>query len=89
MEKSSVLRGFAIVVADRGFVYVGEVEHDGEWCVITDAQNIRRWGTSRGLGELAKSGPQENTKLDPVGIVRVPAHAVMHLIDTEKELWSH
>lgn len=87
MEKKTVLSGFGIVVADRGFVYVGHLEHDGEWCIITAAQNIRRWGTKRGLGELAKSGPTTDTVLDPVGTVRVPAHAVMHIIDSEATQW--
>lgn len=48
MEHKSVLSGTAIVVLDRGFVYVGQVTIDGDWCVITDAQNVRRWGTTRG-----------------------------------------
>lgn len=29
MEKKNVLSGFSIVVLDRGFVYVGDVTHDG------------------------------------------------------------
>jgi hypothetical protein len=88
VEQTSVLKGFAIVVADRGFVYVGEVEHDGNWCVVKNAQNIRRWGTTRGLGELAGSGPTENTKIDPTGTVRIPASSVVSLIDTRAELWT-
>ena len=47
MEQQQVLTGFAIVVADRGFVYVGDVSHDGNWCVVSNARNIRRWGTTR------------------------------------------
>lgn len=88
METQEILRGFAIVVVDRGFIYIGDVEHDGTWCVITHAQNIRRWGTSEGLGELANNGPLENTKLDRVGTVRVPARAVISIIDTEKSKWN-
>jgi len=87
MEKMSVLKGFAIVVVDRGFVYVGDVEHDGVWCVIRDAKNIRRWKTTKGLGELA-NGPLPETVLDNTGTVRVPAHAVIHMIDAEKTRWT-
>jgi len=87
MESKSVLKGFAIVVADNGFVYVGEVEHDGTWCVITRAKNIRYWGTKNGLGQLALEGPQQDTKLDVIGTVRVPSHAVIHIIDTNQKLW--
>ena len=88
METKSVMTGFAIVVLDRGFVYVGNVTHDGEWCVISNAKNIRLWGTTRGLGELAQNGPLQNTKLDPVGTVRAPAKSIIHLIDTEEVKWT-
>lgn len=87
MEKTTVLKGFAIAVLDRGFVYVGKVEHDGEWCVITDARNVRYWGTERGLGQLALEGPTDKTRLDVVGTVRAPAKAVISIIDTEAKLW--
>lgn len=77
-----------IVVVDRGFVYVGLVALETDWCVIREARNIRYWGTTRGLGQLALEGPQPNTRLDPVGTVRVPMRAVISLIDTEVRLWS-
>lgn len=68
-----------IVVLDRGFVYVGEVSDEGENIRISNAQNIRRWGTTRGLGELV-NGPVANTILDPVGTVIAPKRAVIHYI---------
>lgn len=88
METATVMRGFGIVVLDRGFVYVGSIEHDGEWCVIKDARNIRYWGTERGLGQLALEGPTDKTRLDAVGTVRAPARAVISVIDTEASRWS-
>ena len=72
MKESTVLEGFAIVVLDRGFVYVGDVRMDDRFCVISGARNIRRWGTTRGLGELALDGPLQHTVLDAVGTVRAP-----------------
>ena len=88
MEKQCVLRGKAIVVVDRGFVYVGDVEIAGDWCNVTQAKNIRFWGTTEGLGELALKGPQKDTKLDMVGIVRIPMRSVISVIDTSGELWK-
>ena len=88
MEKKCVLTGFAIVVLDRGFVYVGETTVNGEWCVIKDAKNIRVWGTTKGLGELATDGPTKKTVLDVAGTVRAPLRAVIHVIDTEAGKWS-
>jgi hypothetical protein len=87
MEKKTVLTGFAIVVCDRGFVYVGQITHDGEFAVIEGARNIRFWGTTAGLGELALNGPTSKTKFDLVGIVRVPARAIINIIDTEATKW--
>lgn len=79
--------GLQIAVLDRGFVYIGRVVTDGEWCHISGAWNIRRWGTTRGLGELV-DGPTLNTELDRVGDVRVPFHALQHLIAVKGEKWT-
>lgn len=68
-----------IVVLDRGFVYVGEVKDAGDNLEITNAKNIRRWGTTKGLGELV-NGPTHNTVLDDVGTVLAPKRAVIHSI---------
>jgi hypothetical protein len=88
MKKTEILEGYAIAIVDRGFIYVGQVRHDGEWCVIENARNIRYWGTVDGLGELALKGPNTKTKLDLVGTVRIPAHALLHLLDTEAAKWN-
>ena len=87
MEKKQVLEGFAIVVADRGFVYVGDVKSDEQFCVVENARNIRRWGTTKGLGQLALEGPTSDTVLDAVGTVRIPSRAVISIIDSEAAKW--
>ena len=87
MEKKCVLQGLAIVVLDRGFVYIGKVTIEGDWCVIENAKNIRAWGTTKGLGELV-SGPTSSTKLDQVGTVRAPMRAVISVIDVDGAKWK-
>ena len=87
MEEKKVLVGFAVVVVDRGFVYVGDTVCDADWCIITNAKNIRVWGTTNGLGELALNGPTTHTKLDPITTVRIPMRAVISVIDTEASKW--
>jgi hypothetical protein len=87
METKQVLSGFAIVVVDRGYVYVGDVEMDELFAIIKNARNVRYWGTERGLGQLALEGPTEKTKLDNVGTVRIPARAIISVIDTEAIKW--
>jgi hypothetical protein len=77
----------AIVVADRGFVYVGKVDIDDQWCVVTGAKNIRYWGTTKGLGELV-NGPLKDTKLDDVGVVRIPMRAVISVIEVNGDKWK-
>ena len=87
MEHKCVLTGTAIVVLDRGFVYVGRVTVDGDWCLIADAKNVRVWGTTKGLGELI-NGPTKDTKLDTAGNVRAPLRAVISIIDAKDEAWN-
>jgi hypothetical protein len=88
MKEKCILSGFGIAVLDRSFVYVGNIEISDDWCVITNAKNIRYWGTTKGLGQLALEGPTEKTKLDDAGTVRVPKKALIHLIDSEASKWN-
>lgn len=64
----------AIVVADRGWVFVGEVADVESNVVITHAKCIRRWGTTAGLGQL-RSGRTKQTILDDAGTVVIPKRA--------------
>lgn len=90
-DKAGPATPHRIVVADRGWVFVGATdESDDGSLVITNARCIRWWGTDEkrpGLGYLAANGPTEKTKLDPTGTVRVPAHSVIATIDTLAEKW--
>lgn len=71
--------GQNIVVLDRGFIYVGNVVIDGDFAIISEAKNIRYWGTKKGLGELT-NGPLSETKLDEVGLIKAPMRAVIHFV---------
>lgn len=87
-SRAYVDHGIQLVILDRGFVYVGDVKTNREWCVIADAKNVRRWGTTQGLGELAAKGPLSDTQLDDTGIVRAPMGAVIALIACNKRKWK-
>lgn len=70
VQKSSV--AFApttkqIVILDRGWVVVGDVAKNGNELNITNCSVIRVWGTDKGLGQLALTGPTSKTILDPCG----------------------
>ncbi len=58
-----------IVVCDRGFVLAGVVRPGPNPLTIEidRCQCVRRWGTTGGLGQLAREGPTSNTKLDHEG----------------------
>ena len=59
-----------IIVADRGWVFIGDCEDMPDGTVtIRDAKNIRKWGTSKGLGQLC-TGPTSETIADMAGTVR-------------------
>jgi len=77
--KPDINHGQNIVVLDRGFVYVGNVMESGDYLTISNAKNIRYWGTTKGLGELV-NGPLKETKLDEIGTVKAPLRAVIHLV---------
>lgn len=82
------IEGKQIVILDRGFVYVGDVSVDDDLVTIAAAQNVRRWGTTQGLGELAAKGPLKATALDPAGLVRAPMRAVIAFIACEASSWA-
>lgn len=88
-QNAAAIDGKQIVVLDRGFVYVGDVRQAGDFIVIENAKNVRRWGTTKGLGELAANGPLPNTKLDDAGTVRAPLRALISLIACEASAWAN
>ena len=59
-----------IIVGDNGWVFAGScIDNDDGTVTITNAKNIRRWGTSKGLGELI-NGVLPETQLDHYGTVK-------------------
>ena len=77
-----------IIVVDRGFVYVGICEEQENYILLRKANNIRKWGTTKGIGELV-NGPTASTICDAVGTLRIPNRAVISIIDVEQEKWNN
>ena len=77
-----------IVILHRGFVYVGRFEQDGPNCTLKNAYNVRRWGTTAGLGELAENGPLSNTKLAKCSTIRFHELGIINQIDCNEENWK-
>jgi hypothetical protein len=76
-----------IVIAPRGWVFVGYCSKDDSDLIIERSNVIRIWGTTKGIGEL-KDGPTDKTVLDPCGTTRVPLTAVLARIDCEESKWN-
>ena len=78
----------AIVVLQRGWVVVGDYFQGELENRLENASLIRKWGTSKGLGELALEGPKADTKLDECGTVRFNPGAEVCRMDCNSEKWS-
>jgi hypothetical protein len=74
----------SIVVIDRGFVLHGVVTKIDSYVVIDHCSCIRAWGTTRGLGQLAETGPTSTTKLDPQPRTRVHELQVVQIIECKE-----
>jgi hypothetical protein len=76
-----------IVIAPRGWVFIGYTYETEKHLVIERANVIRVWGTTKGIGELI-NGPLKDTKLDSCGTTRIPLGAVLAQIDAEESKWQ-
>ena len=54
-----------IVILQRGNVMMGDFYRYGSDCELRNASVIRRWGTTGGLGEIAKNGPVKSGENAP------------------------
>lgn len=78
-----------IVILQRGWIMVGRFDRNGSDCKLSNASVIRVWGTTNGLGELAKKGKLGSTKLDKCyGVVQFDYLTVVATIDCDQKAWS-
>lgn len=77
-----------IVILNRSWNIVGDVERDGDFYLITNGSVIRRWGTTKGLGELAMNGPLPETILDPTPLIKVHQDQVIFTMDCDESKWK-
>ena len=76
-----------IVVLQRGWIYIGRFERNGNDCKLHNAYCIRVWGTTKGLQELV-NGATTSTKLDKCeGVVEFDWLTVVHTITVNKSKW--
>ena len=80
-----------IVILQRGWVYVGRYTQNNEtmMCELNQSHCIRKWGTTKGLGEIAGKGPLNDTILDKCyGVVEFDYLTVVAMIAVEESKWA-
>jgi hypothetical protein len=92
VPKDSIKKEFTgdikIVILQRGWIYIGRFERDGNDCKLHNASCIRTWGTTKGLAELV-NGATSLTKLDRCeGIVEFDWFTVVHTITVDQTKWT-
>jgi hypothetical protein len=81
--------GIRIVILQRGWIFVGKYFEHGEKCRLENANVIRNWGTTKGLGEIADNGPTSSTKLDPTPTVEFHKLTVIATIKCDTTVWKN
>lgn len=76
-----------IVVLSRGWIVCGLLTK-GDWISLNSAYVVRRWGTTKGLGEIAENGPTKDTILDQTPPMEMPASAVINTIVCDTKAWK-
>jgi hypothetical protein len=80
-----------IVILQRGNVVVGRMSvdpTDKDMRVLENAAVIRRWGTTKGLGQIAENGPTSSTTLDKASTIRFHILTTIAIIDCEGSKWD-
>jgi hypothetical protein len=89
IQEKDINSDIKIVVLQRGWIVVGRFERNGTQCKLHNASVIRTWGTTNGLGEIAKEGVTSTTKLDKChGVVEFDYMTVVLTIDCEVSKWQ-
>lgn len=76
-----------IVVLQRGWVVIGDVEKTEAEINISNCSVIRVWGTSKGLGEIADGGKTSETILDPSPDIIVHPLSVVLFMNVNQSNW--
>jgi len=89
IQEKDINSDIKIVVLQRGWIVVGRFARLGSQCKLYNASVIRIWGTTKGLGELAKDGVTSTTKLDKChGVVEFDYMTVVLTLDCEVSKWQ-
>jgi len=90
LKKQSKYKAFPvqILVLNRGWIVVGNVSESVNKTIIQNAAVIRKWGTTKGLGELAIKGKLPDTILDACPDITVDTANVVLVMNCEQSKWA-
>lgn len=74
-----------IVVIQSGWVLAGEFTQHPDHIELTFASVVQRWGTTKGIGQLALDGPTVSSVIHPIGKATVPLRSVLYSMPMSKE----
>lgn len=82
------MKNIQIIVVEGGWVLVGVAKLGKGAIELTNAHVIRRWGTTKGLGEIALNGPTKTTVLDKLGIAFIQLKQVRFTVPCDETKWK-
>lgn len=85
--KQNPVTGWHILVIDNGFVFVGDVLTQNGMLLVQHAKQLRKWGTTAGLGEIT-GGPTKQTAADPVGVLLIPYARLVFALPASEKGWK-
>ena len=88
-KTTSTKEEISIAILQRGWVVIGYLRMEGEMYHMRNSHVIRKWGTSKGLGELALEGKQSETILDKAGGFSFHVLTTVGIIPCVQEKWTN
>jgi hypothetical protein len=80
-----------IAVIQGGWVKVGRLVEDvdlPDYVCLKNAKCVRKWGTTRGLSQIANDGPTNETILDDTADVYIPITSLIMNIACVQAKWA-
>jgi hypothetical protein len=79
-----------ILVIEGGWVLVGKTDSlaTEPQVELTNAHVIRRWGTDKGLGQIALAGPTKDTILDKLGVAFIERRQIRFMVPCDASKWK-
>ena len=84
--KVRVNPNFKIVVIQGGWVLAGCYSSENGLVTLSNSSVIQRWGTDKGIGQLAITGPTKDSIIHPCGTACVPAVSVLFVLDVKADV---